>query len=106
MHSEDAFEQAVIKLVGEALSKYQEQLTASGLQVQILPLRRTITQRGKSTEVEIHFLTLGQICDVLEFHIYRNGEQVVTIDELQIWLEQQLKQLVSSAPCGTDEESA
>jgi hypothetical protein len=38
-----------------------------------------------TSEIRLTLLKNGQIDDVLEFHIYRDGQPVVTIDEAATW---------------------
>jgi hypothetical protein len=46
-----------------------------------------------TSEIRLTFLKDGQIDDVLEFHIYRDGKPVVTISEAVDWYRAELGKL-------------
>ena len=46
-----------------------------------------------TSEIRVTVLRDGQIDDVLEFHIYRNGRAVVTADEASEWYRTELAKL-------------
>ena len=48
---------------------------------------------GYTSEVRITLLKGGEISDILEFQIYRDGQPLVTIEEVVGWIASQLEQL-------------
>lgn len=46
-----------------------------------------------ASEVRVTILKGSEIHDVLEFHIYRDGQPLVTTEEAVSWLKDQLEQL-------------
>lgn len=46
-----------------------------------------------TSEIRVTILRDGQIDDVLEFHIYRGGQAVVTADEASDWYQTELVKL-------------
>jgi hypothetical protein len=53
------------------------------------------TEARYSSELRVTILRNGQIDDVLEFHVYHNGEPQVTDDQAGAWVRDQLAAIVS-----------
>ena len=46
------------------------------------------------SEFRVSFYQNGKYLDVIECHIYRNGEPIATIDEFKLWIETATKDLI------------
>jgi hypothetical protein len=46
-----------------------------------------------TSEMRVTFLRFGNIDDVLEFHIYRDGKALVTVEEVLKWFDEQLAEI-------------
>ena len=49
-----------------------------------------------TSELRITLLKNGEIEDILEFHIYRDGDALVTVEDVEEWLREQVSTLVAS----------
>ena len=53
--------------------------------------------KAYTSEIKIEIIKNGQIDDVLEFHIFRDGEPIVTSEEAEAWFHQELAKMVPPA---------
>jgi hypothetical protein len=47
-----------------------------------------------TSEVRVFFLREGDVVDVLEFHVFRDGKQLVTAADIQGWLPGQIESVL------------
>jgi hypothetical protein len=83
----EAPEDAIVEVVRRGLERFGPRLSAVGLTPRLLPLRREGVGDQYSSELEVQFDRNGQIDDVVEFEVMRNGTQVVTAEEIETWLD-------------------
>ena len=87
-------ESEILKGASELLHAHSAQLAAGDMtwQEPELVVWQTQSQPYES-ELRIMILKRGEIDDVLEFHIYLDGQQIVTKEEAVGWLNEQLELL-------------
>ena len=83
----DQFEREVLNAVRCVRQAVSPALSALNLVVQDPELSRTEAKSGAgNTEVAMYIRRAGDIVDVVEFHIYRNGVPAASVEELERWL--------------------
>jgi hypothetical protein len=90
----ESIEKSFISLVRRVLDEWAKPIRDADLQSRLLDLRRSENATGYSSEIEVDFLTPSGIADVLEFHIFLNGKQVISISSAERWLEEGLKDVL------------
>jgi hypothetical protein len=48
------------------------------------------TPGSYTSEVRVSFYRKGDVIDVFEFHLFRNGKQVVQANEIKTWVQQNI----------------
>jgi len=43
-----------------------------------------------TSEVRVWFFRSGELVDIFEFHLFRDGEQLVTADDIEIWVRENI----------------
>lgn len=91
-------EQEILARLNAALSEFSAALLEAGLSAGT-PQVEAWNERDDAytSEIRVTILRDGQIDDVLEFHIFRNGLAVVTADEASDWYRIELARLCQSA---------
>lgn len=49
-----------------------------------------IGNKNFSSEVRVSFFKSGELVDIFEFHLFRDGEQVVTAKDIDKWVEENI----------------
>jgi hypothetical protein len=84
----------IISRLTEELDRFGPSLSASGLCVRAPEIEISREHPDEYTsEIRLTILKDGQIDDVLEFHIFRDGVAVVTGDEATQWYRSELAKL-------------
>jgi len=84
-------ETSIFNAFAKRLKEWSGLLASSGWTFQGPEIDVDVTDPGMYTsEMRITFMKFGNIEDVLEFHIYRDGRALVTVDEATSWLGDQL----------------
>lgn len=87
-------EKAILAAIEAKLAAHRERLSLMG--ITFSPPECEVWDPEPSTytsEVRVKIYVNGMLSDSLEFHIFRNGEQVVTVDEAKEWHERELNAL-------------
>jgi hypothetical protein len=100
MNTPDSFVEAERELVAVAidvLEQFRPRLLAAsrrftGPEVEV----NTPESATYSSELRIVFYKDGDVDDVLEFFLFRNGLRVVTGHDVEAWLTDQLEEMLSS----------
>lgn len=80
----------------QLLNFHAERLAASGMTWRGPDIEVWSSEPERYTsEVRVSILKGAQIHDILEFHIYRDGQPVLTPEEAASWLTEQLELLES-----------
>jgi|GEM_PF-3320526 len=89
-------ETSIVRGGTEILNSHAERLTACGMTWRGPDIEVWQSESDCYTsEVRVTILKGSEIHDVLEFHIYRDGQPLVTTEEAAHWLNEQLEQLES-----------
>jgi hypothetical protein len=89
-----AQETEILEAVKTELTKSAATLSQIGLSWEGPEIEVAEAGEGKHTsELRVWLLRSGKIHDVLEFHIYDNGNLLVSADEAAAWVREQLRML-------------
>ena len=95
MNNISAFETEAINLVTRVIKSRLKEFAALGLEIKLIgPKRRFIDTLQYESEIEIRFLGTEGIFDMLEFHLYLNGQPVSSLPEIEAWLEENIDDVV------------
>jgi hypothetical protein len=87
-------EAAISEAFAKRLSDWSPLLGSSGLTFRGPQIEVEVENPERYTsEIRVTFLRFGNIEDVLEFHIYRDGKPPVTAEEAMKWFEEQLAEI-------------
>lgn len=87
-------ETSIVRGGNELLNSHAERLAACGMTWRGPDIEVWQSESDRYTsEVRVTILKGSEIHDVLEFHIYRDGQPLVTTEEAANWLNEQLEQL-------------
>jgi hypothetical protein len=87
-------ETSIVRGGTELLNSHTERLAAFGMTWRGPDIEVWQSESHRYTsEVRVTILKGSEIHDVFEFHIYRDGQPLVTTEEATNWLNEQLKQL-------------
>jgi hypothetical protein len=96
-----SFERQVSDLVRSVISEYSIGLRQHGYLSERIAFHHSDDyETNYESEVEITFWQDEHLMDVIEFFIYRNGNPVATLEEIDTWFRQQLKELIFEAQKG------
>jgi hypothetical protein len=89
-------EQAILTKATQILNSMAETLSRVNLSWKGPELEVWCNDESNYTsEISITFLRDGNIDDVLEFHVFKNGACLVNEEEVETWLRRELKKLTS-----------
>lgn len=88
-------EKSIVSRLEVELARLAPSLLASGRTIRA-PEIEVWNREAESytSEILLEILRAGQIDDVLEFHIFRNGRPVVTCDEALEWFRLELSKIL------------
>lgn len=90
------FEEHVIDMVKRLLALAEPRFLAARVSASEPLLSRSFTEdERESTELAVYFRRDGDILDVIEFQLLRNGVPMITLEELQPWLGTEIDQTLS-----------
>lgn len=87
-------EKEFLKMVSALLEGSASELRKIGLTADAPTVEvRQSSPHDYSSEISVYLRKDGQICDALEFHIFRSGRQVLSIDVARSWFANELEKL-------------
>ena len=93
-----SLETQILAQLQEKLVRFGPALSAAGLstgepQIEVW----SASDQTYTSEIRVTILRDGQIEDVLEFHIYRNGQAIVTVEEAADWYQTEFEKLCQAS---------
>ncbi len=88
-------EKPIFEAAMAQLSAFADRLSAAGFEC--VGPDHEVWKAGESdytSELRVKLLRRGNLDDVLEFHVYRDGELLVTADEVTEWFQRELKEKI------------
>ena len=72
---------------GTAMESHREELEKRGVTFTDIEYDvRSGSEGALTSEVRVSFFQSGELVDVFEFHLFRNGEQLVTAGDIESWV--------------------
>jgi hypothetical protein len=91
------FEIDIVRAVRAELEALVPMIHAKGYSYRGPETKTWIADPAKYTsEIRVTILKDGQIDDVLEFHLYRDGQQLVSMDEAITWFRIELGKILGT----------
>lgn len=86
-----SFEKEIVSLSERIVGEQAEMLRRFGVRAEFRGLRvRTDARTPRSSEIEVMLYHGKDILDAVDFFVMRNGEEVVTAEEVEVWLRREL----------------
>ncbi len=94
MHAK-ALERQIATVVSAALDRYAADLASVGLTWTQPTVRGASELSSYTSEIEVDFKDETGIVDVLEFFVFRGGKEIVSADEVEVWLAEAIPDVLS-----------
>lgn len=100
----DEFENVVLDLVTRKLSKYSERFAEASLRADG-PRLVVWKPPGPDYESEISCFIRDDhtVFDLLEFHVYRKGKPDASLDQIDVWLDETLEEILRNKRISDEE---
>jgi hypothetical protein len=96
----------ILHLVGSLLDANRARLELRGINIDPPEIEVAQVEPSRYTsEVRVYFLRKGDVLDVLEFHVFRQGKQLVTAADIASWLPGQIESVLVSVDDNPTRES-
>jgi hypothetical protein len=94
----ELIEEEILQLTKDILEATRARLKAAGIASEPVELEITGTDSGtRTSEVRVYFRREADVVDVLEFHVFERGKQVVTAAKIKEWLPAQIDSVIQLA---------
>jgi hypothetical protein len=93
MTGREQFEQEALTVVQSEVAAARFEVEARGIELGSVTVARRGEGDSYESEVRIDAYHNGQVCDVLEVHLWRSYKAAATLDELRDWFRTQLARL-------------
>ena len=86
----------ILEKTNELMARFARRVIDFGLMIKapMIEVRNPILDKY-SSELVIVFLKDGEIFDVIEFHIFNNGKEQVTLEKALEWVSEELTMITS-----------